>query len=228
MKHHSFTANESIAWLRIVRPGSVIGPQQQYLQDQQSRMFTLGQLDRETTTRGVLGLGLGLGFDLDLGTYHRETLACRLSRGLYSRGSVVDFSGRCRESGTSKTKTDLASTALAQQVTLALHRRDENLGEESPGTIKNKIIHVSRTNLASSPTEKLEGFASRRPALETSRPRSSVSGLPKVTRGQAQEARKGKKTNTQTFDRAPSSSSPPTPKGASQKKKGKLGRSMSL
>ncbi|EKX43467.1 hypothetical protein GUITHDRAFT_52246, partial [Guillardia theta CCMP2712] len=38
MKHLQFTANEAMAWLRIVRPGSVIGPQQQYLQDQQARM----------------------------------------------------------------------------------------------------------------------------------------------------------------------------------------------
>jgi cell division cycle 14 len=31
MKHHGFTAREAIGWLRIMRPGSVIGPQQQYL-----------------------------------------------------------------------------------------------------------------------------------------------------------------------------------------------------
>ena len=31
MKHHGFGAREAIGWLRIVRPGSVIGPQQQYL-----------------------------------------------------------------------------------------------------------------------------------------------------------------------------------------------------
>ena len=28
LKNHGFTANEAIAWLRIVRPGCVIGPQQ--------------------------------------------------------------------------------------------------------------------------------------------------------------------------------------------------------
>ena len=38
MKHLGFTANEAIAWLRIVRPGSVIGPQQQYLKDQEERI----------------------------------------------------------------------------------------------------------------------------------------------------------------------------------------------
>jgi protein-tyrosine phosphatase len=31
MKHHGFTASECIGWLRVVRPGSVIGIQQQYL-----------------------------------------------------------------------------------------------------------------------------------------------------------------------------------------------------
>jgi len=31
MKHHAFTAREAIAWLRIVRPGSVIGQQQNFL-----------------------------------------------------------------------------------------------------------------------------------------------------------------------------------------------------
>ncbi|CAF3398205.1 unnamed protein product [Rotaria sp. Silwood1] len=33
MKHYKFTAAEVIAWLRICRPGSVIGPQQNYLEE---------------------------------------------------------------------------------------------------------------------------------------------------------------------------------------------------
>lgn len=33
MKHHKFTAAEAIAWLRVCRPGSVIGPQQNYLEE---------------------------------------------------------------------------------------------------------------------------------------------------------------------------------------------------
>ena len=46
MKHQRFTANEAIAWLRIVRPGSVIGPQQKYLADQQPRMWALAERPR--------------------------------------------------------------------------------------------------------------------------------------------------------------------------------------
>jgi len=32
MKHHGFTAAEAIGWTRVCRPGSVIGPQQQFLE----------------------------------------------------------------------------------------------------------------------------------------------------------------------------------------------------
>ena len=42
MKHFGFSANEAIGWLRICRPGSVIGPQQQFLADEEERMHRLG------------------------------------------------------------------------------------------------------------------------------------------------------------------------------------------
>lgn len=42
MKHYRLTAPEVIAWLRIARPGSVIGPQQYYLQQQQAAMWQEG------------------------------------------------------------------------------------------------------------------------------------------------------------------------------------------
>ena len=39
MKHWGFTAAEVIAWLRLCRPGSVIGPQQNFLHDLEKRMW---------------------------------------------------------------------------------------------------------------------------------------------------------------------------------------------
>ena len=42
MKHYGFTAEEIIGWLRVCRPGSVIGPQQHYLQQMQPIMWRLG------------------------------------------------------------------------------------------------------------------------------------------------------------------------------------------
>jgi cell division cycle 14 len=44
MRTHRFSARDAIAWLRIVRPGSVIGPQQQYLEDMQAKMWQWGAL----------------------------------------------------------------------------------------------------------------------------------------------------------------------------------------
>jgi len=47
MKHYGFTAEEVVGYIRICRPGSVIGPQQHYLQEMQARMFREGELFRQ-------------------------------------------------------------------------------------------------------------------------------------------------------------------------------------
>ncbi|KAJ3041672.1 Dual specificity protein phosphatase cdc14a, partial [Rhizophlyctis rosea] len=41
MKHYKFTASEVISYLRIVRPGSVVGPQQNYLQSMQAKLWKM-------------------------------------------------------------------------------------------------------------------------------------------------------------------------------------------
>merc|ERR1719319_1677753 len=47
MKHFRWTAQETLAWLRIVRPGSVIGPQQHFLETQQPIMWKEGEEHRK-------------------------------------------------------------------------------------------------------------------------------------------------------------------------------------
>lgn len=44
MKHYRMTAPEVIAWMRICRPGCVIGPQQQFLQDLEPIMWQEGEM----------------------------------------------------------------------------------------------------------------------------------------------------------------------------------------
>ncbi|XP_063769798.1 dual specificity protein phosphatase CDC14B isoform X2 [Pseudophryne corroboree] len=44
MKHYRLTAAEAIAWIRICRPGSVIGPQQHFLVDKQTSLWNEGDL----------------------------------------------------------------------------------------------------------------------------------------------------------------------------------------
>lgn len=41
MKHYKFRAADFIGWIRIARPGSILGPQQQYLVDKESSMHQL-------------------------------------------------------------------------------------------------------------------------------------------------------------------------------------------
>ncbi|XP_065101188.1 dual specificity protein phosphatase CDC14AB isoform X3 [Paramisgurnus dabryanus] len=46
MKHYRFTAAEAIAWIRICRPGSIIGPQQHYLEEKQATLWAHGDIHR--------------------------------------------------------------------------------------------------------------------------------------------------------------------------------------
>ncbi|KAE8747478.1 hypothetical protein FOCC_FOCC005809 [Frankliniella occidentalis] len=46
MKHYGLSARETIAWIRLCRPGSIIGHQQQWLEEKQSKMWTQGDLYR--------------------------------------------------------------------------------------------------------------------------------------------------------------------------------------
>ena len=39
MKHWRWTALETVAWLRICRPGSIIGHQQEWLEEKQAEMW---------------------------------------------------------------------------------------------------------------------------------------------------------------------------------------------
>lgn len=53
MKHYKFSAAECIGWMRLCRPGMVIGPQQQYLQKIEQRMWYEGDVMRQTVPRNM-------------------------------------------------------------------------------------------------------------------------------------------------------------------------------
>eukprot|EP00934_Nitzschia_sp_Nitz4_P006170 Nitzschia sp. Nitz4//scaffold427_size8314//620//2324//NITZ4_009129-RA/size8314-snap-gene-0.9-mRNA-1//-1//CDS//3329551622//6160//frame0 len=54
MKHYRMTAPEVISWMRICRPGCVIGPQQQFLQDLESIMWQEGEKMRmKSNIKGI-------------------------------------------------------------------------------------------------------------------------------------------------------------------------------
>ncbi|XP_012773533.1 dual specificity protein phosphatase CDC14B isoform X5 [Maylandia zebra] len=47
MKHYRLTAAEAIAWIRICRPGSIIGPQQNFVEEKQNSLWAEGDVFRE-------------------------------------------------------------------------------------------------------------------------------------------------------------------------------------
>ena len=48
MKHYRVPATYFTGWIRICRPGSILGPQQHYLPEMQERMFKEGEIFRKT------------------------------------------------------------------------------------------------------------------------------------------------------------------------------------
>ncbi|CAF0925796.1 unnamed protein product [Adineta steineri] len=75
MKHHKFTAAEVIAWLRVCRPGSVIGPQQNYLEEKQAWLWSLGDLHRiKDRSRNVPGFSAHSAVDLGTHNSYRYTV----------------------------------------------------------------------------------------------------------------------------------------------------------
>jgi cell division cycle 14 len=61
MRSYGFSAREIIAWARMCRPGSIIGPQQQYLAERESMMLDMYR-------RKVSGGGMGGGVEGRLST----------------------------------------------------------------------------------------------------------------------------------------------------------------
>ncbi|KAF7642488.1 hypothetical protein LDENG_00257100, partial [Lucifuga dentata] len=76
MKHYRFTAGEAIAWIRICRPGSVIGPQQHFLEEKQASLWLQGDSYRSQKAkledRAVPHLIAGLD-DLTISPTHNNT-----------------------------------------------------------------------------------------------------------------------------------------------------------
>ncbi|XP_044765312.1 dual specificity protein phosphatase CDC14A isoform X2 [Coccinella septempunctata] len=54
IKHYKFTADEAIAWIRICRPGSVIGHQQSWLHDKEHDLLAAGEIFRKM--KGIIGI----------------------------------------------------------------------------------------------------------------------------------------------------------------------------
>ncbi|KAM4053116.1 dual specificity protein phosphatase CDC14B isoform 2-T2 [Anomaloglossus baeobatrachus] len=64
MKHYRMNAAETIAWIRICRPGSVIGPQQQFLVEKQMSLWNEGDIYRKKRREQENGNNIAVTFIL--------------------------------------------------------------------------------------------------------------------------------------------------------------------
>ncbi|XP_041420532.1 dual specificity protein phosphatase CDC14C isoform X3 [Xenopus laevis] len=89
MKHYRMTAAETIAWIRICRPGSVIGPQQQFMVDKQQGLWNEGDIYRKKLQEQENGNRCAVTFILsgvdDISINDDESKTCgKEDLGLYS------------------------------------------------------------------------------------------------------------------------------------------------
>lgn len=80
MKHYGLTTPEVISWLRLCRPGSVIGPQQNFLQEMEKRMWREGESARKRA--GTLGAAASE--DLDI-----QMKSCAVGNGASSQAATA-------------------------------------------------------------------------------------------------------------------------------------------
>ncbi|KAL1523738.1 hypothetical protein AB1Y20_018667 [Prymnesium parvum] len=99
MKHYGLTCPEVIAWLRLCRPGSVIGPQQNFLQEMEKRMWREGELHRRKPQGGQ-----SAGEDLNT-----QMRSCAVS----SSPSSPSNSANSAKAPTSPTRTSKASPGFS-------------------------------------------------------------------------------------------------------------------
>lgn len=84
MKHDKFTSKEMIGWLRICRPGSVIGPQQQFMDSIQHKMWRAAKEEQECNTASSTSFGSSSG------RLAKQTSTSLFSINIFSRSSKSD------------------------------------------------------------------------------------------------------------------------------------------
>lgn len=116
MRTHGFTAREAIAWLRVMRPGSVIGEQQEYL----CRVEALVVSNQSALGRGMIFEDLPA-----LLEFQKPCKTCSKSTSLGTASSCQAGGGSCDSNGIEVSFDGARSSpaALAQQVIQGSDRR---------------------------------------------------------------------------------------------------------
>jgi len=137
MKHFRLTAEEIIGWLRIVRPGSIIGPQQQFMKEMQMRMWRDGDLHRARLHQlGTFETHGGAPAGVNGGLIHQQFLSGELGNGapVSSRGSnrEVPLSTSSGSSGDGERDDGRGNKTLAPHSPASVSGRSSTLPSSTP------------------------------------------------------------------------------------------------
>jgi cell division cycle 14 len=153
MKHYKFTAAETIAWIRICRPGSIIGYQQHWMAEKQHSMWVQGDLYRRKASKNFSSTRTVISEDannnnssqssITNSSISADTIVTRIIPisfdDVNNNNNTNDNETIANEERESQTKTETEDGSLSSQLdkTLTLLRCDETIDR---GRKKDRIV----------------------------------------------------------------------------------------
>ncbi|ELT93207.1 hypothetical protein CAPTEDRAFT_183824 [Capitella teleta] len=178
MKHYKFTAAEAIAWIRISRPGSIIGPQQQYMEEKQRWLWKEGDLfrakvrDREhLKQQQVISAGLER---RDFSHILSGVDDMRLHDQINERENKYRYDFAAEDNVYDSGKTVMTQGDKLNQLKLASQRKHARA--EADKAHKRAVGHSSGARVTSMGSRSAQGPASQQ-QLKGSKPGGSTSSL---------------------------------------------------
>jgi cell division cycle 14 len=141
MKHYRMTAREVIGWMRICRPGMVIGPQQHFLEDIEQLMWQEGEVARSNAAGGGGGAS-GITIDSDE-QKPASIMATPQHKGTHAKDHVTIVTP---ETGPS---SPLPASPASKSLNMS---PDDSTLADSPSSAFSQTMHSTPSSTSSLPT----------------------------------------------------------------------------
>lgn len=145
MKHYRFTAMETIAWIRLCRPGSVIGHQQQWMEEKQLPMWIQGESYRRDHKNKALKVH-------EMGIYSYKNKSC-LDEDLLEAKMVQtsdEIDGVESDDDDDETTTENVDDIIGEIHEKSIKKRSRSVTGISEKVDTMKIVDDANGNLTSS------------------------------------------------------------------------------
>lgn len=158
MRKYKFTGREAIGYNRLLRPGSILGPQQQYLVSKEQEMWALGDPDLPPKRETWASVGTASGKKL-------LPRRMRMSSRSPERAQAPAAEGKSKaKGGLLDEATAIASKILAQENTDAMNRRAAEMSAAARGKDCSRFSRSSSAD-KDSPSKKKTGSSEHKNGL---------------------------------------------------------------